>query len=472
MDTLSQPLLDRFAEIVGPAHAVRDPQDIAPFLIEPRDKFHGRTAMVLKPGSVAEVAAIVALANQTRTGIVPQGGNTGLVGGQIPSAAGNELVLSLTRLNRVRAVDPESNTLIAEAGVTLDEARAAADAADRLFPLKLASGGSCEIGGTLSTNAGGTEVLAYGNMRELVLGVEVVLPNGAVWNGLRTLRKDNTGYDLKHLFIGAEGTLGVVTAAVLALMPKPRGLAVAFIGLRDPATALKLFHLARERAGRSLTAFELIPRIGLEFAVRHGSGTRDPLAEPHPWYVLYEYSSAQSQEDADAAAEAIFAAGFEADLVDDGTLAQSLEQAEALWRLRETLSEVQKLEGGSIKHDVAVPLARVPELIERASAAVATMIPGVRPCPFGHMGDGNIHLNFSQPPEIGTAAFLDRWDEVNALVHGIVGELGGTISAEHGIGVLKRDALKTVKSPIEIDLMQRIKQAFDPNGILNPGKVL
>ena len=472
MNAPTQPLLDRFADIVGAPYAVRDSQAIAPYLIEPREKFHGRTAMVLRPGSVAEVSAILKLASQTRTPIVPQGGNTGLVGGQMPSATGNEIVLSLARLNRVRAIDADSNTMIVEVGVTLAEARAAADAVDRLFPLSLASEGSCEIGGNLSTNAGGTGVLAYGNTRELVLGIEVVLPSGEVWDGLRTLRKDNTGYDLKHLFIGAEGTLGVITAAVLTLVPKPRGIAVAFIGLKDPAAAMALFHLARDRAGRSLTAFEIIPRVGLEFVLRHAPGTRDPLASRHPWYVLMEYSSAQSQQDADAAAEAIFAAGLERDLVQDGVLAQSLEQAAAFWHMRETMSDVQKLEGGSIKHDVAVPLAKVPELIARASVAVAALIPGVRPCPFGHMGDGNIHLNFSQPVDMDKQAFLARWDEVNAVVHGIVGELGGTISAEHGIGVLKRDLLRQVKSPLEIELMQRVKRAFDPDDILNPGKVL
>ncbi len=472
MNAPTQPLLDRFAAIVGPTYSLRDAQAIQPYLIEPRDKFHGRTPLVLRPGTVAEVSAILKLADETRTPIVPQGGNTGLVGGQVPSDKGTEIVVSLSRLNRVRSVDPESNTLIAEAGVILADAHRAADAADRLFPLSLASEGSCEIGGNLSTNAGGTGVLAYGNTRDLVLGVEVVLASGAVWDGLRTLRKDNTGYDLKDLFIGAEGTLGVITAAVLRLVPKPRGISVAFIGLKSPAAALDLFHIARSRAGRSLTAFELIPRIGVEFSVRHAPGVRDPLAGSHPWYVLMEYSSGRSQEDADAAIESIFADGMEKGVVDDGARAQSLEQAAAFWRLRHALSEVQKHEGGSIKHDVAVPLAAVPELLDRAAAAVTKLLPGARPVPFGHLGDGNIHLNISQPVDMEKDAFLARWDEVNDLVHGIVGDLGGTISAEHGIGRLKRDLLQKVKPPLEIDLMRRIKTAFDPRGILNPGKVL
>jgi len=465
-------LLGRFAAIVGPDHALRDPAAIAPYLIEPRDKFHGATPVVLRPGSVDEVSAILRLANETLTPIVPQGGNTGVVGGQVPDGSGNEVILSLARLNRVREVDAAGDTMTAEAGVVLHDAQAAADVADRLFPLSLASEGSCQIGGNLSTNAGGTAVLAYGNTRELVLGVEVALATGEVWDGLRKLRKDNTGYDLKDLFIGAEGTLGVITAAVVTLVPKPRGQCVAFVGLKSPADALALFEIARRQAGRSLTAFELVPRIGIEVVVRHVPGSRDPLASPHDWYVLFEVSSLRSEADAEATVETIFGEGFASNLVEDGVQARSLEQAKAFWGLRHALSEVQKREGGSIKHDVAVPLAAVPELIARASEAVTALIPGCRPFPFGHIGDGNIHYNVSQPPEMDKAAFLARWDDVNAVVHRIVGELGGTISAEHGIGQLKRGLLKTVKSPVELDLMRRLKAAFDPNGILNPGKVL
>jgi FAD/FMN-containing dehydrogenase len=465
-------LLDRFQAIVGERYALRDAQAIQPYLVEQRELFVGKTPMVLRPGSVTEVAAILRLADETLTPIVPQGGNTGLVGGQVPDASGREIVLSLSRLNRVRAVNAEGDTMTVEAGVTLAEAQAASDAADRLFPLSLASEGSCQIGGNLSTNAGGTAVLAYGNSRELVLGLEVVLASGEVWSGLRTLRKDNTGYDLKNLFIGAEGTLGVITAAVLKLFPRPRGKSVAFIGLASPSVALALFQVARGIAGHGLTGFELMPRIGLDFVLRHLPGARDPLASRHEWYVLIEVSSGRSEDDAEAVIEAIFAAGMEADLVEDGIRAATLEQSAALWRLRHGMSEVQKREGGSIKHDVSVPVASVPELIERGIARVTAILPGARPVPFGHLGDGNIHFNFSQPLDMDKTAFLAMWDRVNAEVFAVVAELGGSISAEHGIGQMKRDLLTKVKSPVEIALMRKIKQALDPKGILNPGKVL
>ncbi len=464
-------LLDRFAAIVGSAHALRDVADMAPFLIEPRDKFVGKTPMVLRPGSVAEVAAILKLANETGTAIVPQGGNTGLVGAQIPEW-GTEIVLSLSRLKAVREVDAEGDAMIVEAGVTLAEAQATAEAADRLFPLSLASEGSCTIGGNLSTNAGGTAVLAYGNARELVLGVEVVLATGEVWNGLRKLRKDNTGYDLKDLFVGAEGTLGVITAAVMKQFPRPRGRSMAFVGIASPVEALKLLRIARAYAGPALVTFELIPRIGIDFLLKHVPGIRDPLDGPHAWYVMMEVFSLRAEAEAQATIETIFGEAFAADIVEDGMRTESLDQAAQLWRLRDALSEVQKMEGGSIKHDVAVPVAAVPELLERAAAAVTARVPGARPFMFGHVGDGNIHLNFTQPAGGDKQAFLARWNEVNEIVYAIVLELGGTISAEHGIGVLKRDKLRQVKSPLELDMMWKIKAMLDPNGILNPGKVL
>jgi len=466
------PLLDRFAAIVGPAHAIRDAAAMAAYLDEPRDKFHGRSPLVLRPGSVDEVAAILKLASETGTAIVPQGGNTGLVGGQVPDTSGTEVLLSLSRLNRIREVDPESDTLTAEAGVVLADVHQAAAAADRLFPLSLSSEGTCEIGGNLSSNAGGTNVLAYGNARELVLGLEVVLPSGEVWNGLRKLRKDNTGYDLKNLFIGAEGTLGVITAAVLKLWPRPRGTGVAFVGLKSPAAALGLLQVARRHAGGALTAFEFMADIALDTVLKHIPGTRAPLAGRHDWYVLLEIASPKSQADADLAVETIFEEGVGEDLVEDGVRAESLDQVNAFWRIRHSISEVQKFIGGSIKHDVALPLSRVPEFLDRAAAVVEEVIPGCRPFPFGHLGDGNVHYNVSQPPAMEKAAFLARWDEVNAAVHALVVALGGTVSAEHGIGVLKRDLLKTVKSPVELALMEKVKHVLDPLGIMNPGKVL
>jgi FAD/FMN-containing dehydrogenase len=466
----SAEVLARFAEIVGAKYAITDPREQEAYLVEPRGLYRGQAPMVLRPATVAEVAAILELANATATPIVPQGGNTGLVGGQI--AHGGELVLSLARLDRIREVDAGSNTMTCEAGVVLAKAQAAAADADRLFPLSLGAEGSCTIGGNLSTNAGGTAALAYGVARDLVLGLEVVLADGRVWRGLNKLKKDNTGYDLKDLFVGAEGTLGVITAAVLKLFPRPRAVETAFVGLSSPRTALKLLHLVQERAGGTATSFELISRISLEFALRHGPGCRDPLGAAYPWYVLLELSSQASPESLRATLEDVLATGAGRGLVDDAAIAGSLEQTKAFWHLRAMLSETQKPEGGSIKHDVSVPVACVPDFLEQAAAAVEALIPGCRVVPFGHLGDGNVHFNVSQPLGADTAAFLARWDEVNARVHAIAATYGGSISAEHGIGYLKRDLLPGVKDPVAMQLMRSLKATLDPKGILNPGKVL
>jgi FAD/FMN-containing dehydrogenase len=462
-------LLARFAAIVGARHALTDAADIAPYVSEERGLYHGRSPLVLRPGAVAEVAAILRLASATATAIVPQGGNTGLVGGQTPH--NGEVVLSLKRLDRIREVDPTSNTMTCEAGVVLMKAQEAAAAENRLFPLSLGAEGSCTIGGNLSTNAGGTGALAYGVARELVLGLEVVLADGRVLNNLRKLKKDNTGYDLRHLFIGAEGTLGIITAAVLKLFPRPRAVETAFIGTPSPHAALALLNLAEERAGGSVTSFELMPRVSLDWAIKHAPMCRDPLAGRHAWYVLMELSS-QAREGLRATLEDILATGAERGLIEDATIAESLEQTKAFWLVRHHIADTQKYEGGSIKHDVSVPVTAVPDFIAEATAAVEAMIPGCRPCPFGHLGDGNIHYNVSQPLDADRAEFLARWDEVNDAVFAIVAKHGGSISAEHGIGVMKRDLLPRVKDPVAFDLMRSLKRMLDPAGILNPGKVL
>jgi FAD/FMN-containing dehydrogenase len=467
--TIPPELIARFAGIVGKRYAVTDPAEIAPYLTEERGLYHGRSPLVLRPGSVAEVAAILKLANETKTPIVPQGGNTGLVGGQTPHQG--EVLMSLRRLDRIREVDPTSNTMTCEAGVVLIKAQEAAAAAGRLFPLSLGAEGSCTIGGNLSTNAGGTGALAYGVARELVLGLEVVLADGRILNNLRKLKKDNTGYDLRHLFIGAEGTLGIVTAAVLKLFPRPRAVETAFIGVPSPQAALALLNLAEERAGGMVTSFELIPRIALEFAVKYAPMCRDPLARAHAWYVLLELSS-QARDGLRVQIEEILSAGAERTLLEDATIAASLEQTNAFWLLRHHIADTQKYEGGSIKHDVSVPVNAVPDFIAEATAAVEAMIPGCRPVPFGHLGDGNIHYNVSQPIGADRASFLARWDEVNDAVFAVVAKLGGSISAEHGIGVMKRDLLPAVKDPVAFELMRSFKRLLDPNGILNPGKVL
>jgi len=464
--------IDALVHIVGEAHAIRDEADMARYLTEWRDRYRGRAALVLKPGSTDEVSAILKCANETRTAIVPQGGNTGLVGGQIPDESGSEVIVSMERLTRVRDIDLGTNTMTVEAGLTLALAQQVADSAGRLFPLSLASEGSCQVGGVLATNAGGVAVLVYGSARDLALGLEVVLADGRVWHGLKTLRKDNTGYDLQDLFIGSEGTLGIITAAVLRLFPRAMERVTCIAGASELERAPDFFTRVYDAAGPMVTAFEILPRIGLEFVLEHGRDTRDPLRAPHPWYLLFELTSPRVGEEPHRLAETLLQEGIEAGEIADAVVASSLKQSQELWRLRELMSEVQKQEGGSIKHDVSVPIARIPEFISRANQLVDLMIPGARPVPFGHLGDGNIHYNVSQPPGMDKAVFLANWEALNAAVHEIVLDLGGSISAEHGIGRMKRDLLPHAKGALAVELMRKIKASFDPNGILNPGKLL
>jgi D-lactate dehydrogenase (cytochrome) len=465
---LSPELIARLKTIVGEKYAVTDANDIAPYVTEERNLFHGHSPLILRPGSTAEVSAICKLATEHRIALVPQGGNTGLVGGQTPLHG--EVVISMRRMDKIREVDAASNTMTCEAGVILQNAQQRAADADRLFPLSLGAEGSCTIGGNLSTNAGGTAALAYGVAREMALGLEVVLADGRILNDLSKLKKDNTGYDLRNLFIGAEGTLGIITAATLKLFPRPRAVETAFVGLKSPADALKLLAISRDEAAGSLTSFELLADIAVDFSVRHGIDVRHPLSGKHPWYVLMELSS--PRDDARAALEAILARGMEDGIVDDAVIAANLSQRGGFWKLRDEMSAAQKPEGGSIKHDISVPVAAVPDFIAEANAAVIKLMPGARPVPFGHLGDGNIHYNVSQPVGGDTADFLGRWHEVNAVVFAIVLRMGGSISAEHGIGVLKRDELPDVKDKVAIELMRGIKAMLDPFGIMNPGKVL
>ncbi|EXL07141.1 MULTISPECIES: FAD-binding oxidoreductase [Brucella] len=469
---LDTALIERFSAIVGEKNALTAPEDLAAYLVEQRDLYHGRTPLVLRPGSTEEVAAIMKLASETKTPVVPQGGNTGLVGGQQPDESGAAIILSLGRMNRIRNLDTVGNLVTLEAGVILKNLQEAAEKAGRLFPLSLGAEGSCQIGGNLGSNAGGTAVLAYGNMRELCLGLEVVLPTGEILNDLRYVKKDNTGYDLKDLFIGSEGTLGVITAAVLKIFPQPKGKGVAYAGLRNPEDVLRLFQLATEHAGPSLTGFELMPRVGVEFTVRHVDGVRDPLESPHDWYVLIDISSTRSEEDARTTLETILTEAFESDIIQDAAIGESVAQAQSFWKMREEMSWAQKPEGGSIKHDISVPVASIPAFIHEANAATLEMIPGARIVCFGHIGDGNLHYNVSQPVGADKEAFLARWHELNHRIHTIVASYTGSISAEHGIGQLKREELAFFKQDVALDLMRRIKSAFDPAGIMNPGKVL
>lgn len=469
--SLTPDLIARFSALVPAGQALSDTADQAAYLTEWRDRWTGKAALVLRPGTTDEVAAIVHLAAETRTALVPQGGNTGLVGGQIPDDSGDQIVVSLTRMSRIRDVDAPGQSITVEAGVTLKAVQDAADDAGLLFPLSLAAEGSATIGGNLSTNAGGTAVLAYGNARDLALGLEVVLPNGDIWNGLRTLRKDNTGYDLKNLFIGAEGTLGLITAASLKLFPKPVAKATIFAATPSARAALAALSQLRALAPGTVTTFELMPRFGVDLVLATAPQARDPLSQSSPWYVLAEIST-QSAHGFTAAVEHALAAILETGDLTDAVLASSGAQAAAFWHLREAMSEAQKSVGGSIKHDIAVPVAAVPDFLDAALPTVAALVPGCRPCPFGHLGDGNLHFNISQPDGADTAVFLARRADLNAVVFDLVAKFGGSISAEHGIGIDKRAILPSVKSPVELGLMRQVKAMLDPSGIMNPGKLL
>ena len=459
-------LTKTLAGIVGHANVLAEAADLAPYLTDWRGRYQGQALCVVRPGNSAEVAAVVRACTGAGAPVVPQGGNTSLCGAATPDAAGKAVVLSLSRLNRIVAVDPKNNTISVEAGCTLAAVQQAARAADRLFPLALAAEGTCQIGGNLSTNAGGVQVLRYGNTRDLTLGLEVVLPNGEIWNGLRGLRKDNTGYDLKHLFIGAEGTLGIITAAMLKLYPLPKTQTTCWLNVASPPVAVDLLNQAKTAFDAQLTAFELVSESALGLVLKNIPGAVRPTASS-PWYVLAEFSDAGPE-----AVERWLAAQLEGGIVADGALATSHTQAAKLWALRENISEAQKFEGISIKHDISVPVSAIPAFLATADAALARAFPGIRVVAFGHVGDGNLHYNLSRPDAQDNSAFIAAQPEVNRIVHDTVHALNGSISAEHGIGQLKREEILRYKSPVEMALMRTLKQAIDPQGLMNPGKVV
>jgi FAD/FMN-containing dehydrogenase len=466
-------VLQRIRATLGPAGCIDAPEQTARFLTDFRGLYRGATPFVACPATTTEVAQVLALCNAARIAVVPQGGNTSYCGGATPSARGDQLVLSLHRLNRIREVDAANFSLIAEAGCVLMNVQAAALAVDRLFPLSLGSEGSCQIGGNLSTNAGGLAAIRYGVARDLVLGLEVVLADGRVIDGLSSLRKDNTGYDLRDLFVGAEGTLGIITAASLKLFPQPRTIETAFIAVPGMQAAIDLLARLREATGDCVTTFEYLPRIAVEFTIRHIPGVSDPLGVPHPAYVLCEVSTARHDPHLRGLLEDALGAAIDHGDAIEATFAESISQRQALWRLRESVPEAQRHEGASIKHDVAVPVAALPAFLHKASAAVAQVAPYARLVAYGHVGDGNLHFNLSEPAGGGNrAAFLALQDDLGHAVHACVHEFRGSISAEHGIGQLKRELLARHKNPVALAAMRSIKQALDPHGILNPGKVL
>ncbi|WP_417429697.1 FAD-binding oxidoreductase [Kiloniella sp.] len=469
---LPKKFLSDLETAIGAKAMISNLDDIAPYMVEQRGRFVGETSLVVTPKTAGEVSDIVKLCAEHNIGIVPQGGHTGLVSGGIPFVGDNAIVLNTTRLNKIRAIDPVNNTMIVEAGCILQTIQEYAAKHDRLFPLSLGAEGSCQIGGNIATNAGGINVIRYGNTRQLVLGLEVVTPTGEIWNGLRALQKDNTGYDLKQLYIGSEGTLGIITAAVLQLFPKPKEQQTAVLALKELEDALRLLNLAQSMLGDALTSFELLPRIGIDFSLKHGQGVVDPIAGRYDWYILMEASVAITHSNLQELFESYLETAFERNWVQDGVLAQNKAQSDSFWLLRENITLCQRPEGGSIKHDISVPVSSVPAFIKTANETVQKMIPGIRPHPFGHLGDGNIHYNLSQPLEMDKQDYLNRWEEVNRVVHDIVHSFNGSISAEHGIGRVKRDENQHYKSPVEIQLMKNIKTTLDPKGIMNPGKLI
>ncbi|MDE2353694.1 MAG: FAD-binding oxidoreductase [Betaproteobacteria bacterium] len=464
-------LIELFAPIVGSAGLVTDPSALRAHNTDWRGRYHGDAELVVKPASTGEVAAVVRACHEARIGIVPQGGNTSQCGASIPRPGHGEIILNLSRMNRILETDWDNDTLTCEAGAVLADVQNIAQRGGHLFPLSIASEGSAEIGGVISTNAGGTAVLRYGNMRSLVLGLEVVLPDGRIWNGLHALRKDNTGYDLKHWFIGAEGTLGIITTAVLRLFPLPHARATAWIAVPSPQAAVSLLGHLRARSGERVTGFELISRMAVQLVLQHIPGSRDPLPEAAPWYVLAEMDDTDPGADPHAALSSALDQALGEGLVLDAAIAQSEGQINALWALREQISEAQRLEGISIKHDISVPVSRIPAFIEDATERLQEQFPGIRVVCFGHVGDGNLHYNLSKPNQQENAEFIGQTPAVNRAVHDTVDRLGGSISAEHGIGQLKVDELVRYKDPVALELMQRIKGTLDPLGIMNPGKV-
>jgi FAD/FMN-containing dehydrogenase len=465
---LESALLDRLKAIVGEENWTSDPAALRPHLTEWRDRYHGNTPIMVSPDSTAQVSAVVRACADARTAIVPQGGNTGLCGGAIPHESGREVLVSLSRLNNIRSISPLDYSLVAEAGCVLANIQAAAADAGRMFPLSLSAEGSCQIGGNLSTNAGGINVLRYGNARDQVLGVEVVLPDGRIWDGLRALRKDTAGYDMKQLFIGAEGTLGIITAATLRLYPPVRNLQTAFLGLASVSDAIALLAWLRDEAADSLQAFELIQDRAMQFVIDHIPSVRNPFQSEYPWYVLLETSNGPDA----GAFEDLLAVALEKAFAENAVVAKNETEANDLWRLRHSVSEAQKFEGASLKHDISVPISRIDQFIHEAEAAVLALVPGARIVAFGHVGDGNVHFNISQPRTWTAERFLNQREAVAERVYEVTTSFGGSISAEHGIGQAKRDDLRRYRSETELYLMRAVKKALDPANIMNPGKVI